>query len=180
MYIKRMLSDGTIASIVVQHDVEMRLKTRCFRKIHIKCAGNFIKWRNSMQVLNDRNVMPYILDELNRQWFTKDFSKVSLSIDLPYPVGWESTDEARFYKDTDLEEFAPSKNSTAMRIKKVRTDLLSPKTNKVTIIFDFKIKANGPVAMIYSIYPGKDIGSLHGDITEREQRVFFDWNHPGT
>jgi hypothetical protein len=29
------------------------------------------------------------------------------------------------------------------------------------------------------MYPGPDIGELVGDVSARENVVFFDWNHPG-
>ena len=51
--------------------------------------------------------------------------------------------------------------------------------NEVTLVLEFKSEYDSPVAVIHSLYPGHDVGDLEGDMTVREDRVWFNWNHPG-
>ena len=94
-------------------------------------------------------------------------------------VGWESTSALSDYKEDDLERFTINRRSKGLRVKMCRTDLLAPKTCELTIVYELKIEDDKLVAIIHSIYPGQDIGELRGNVTVREKRVFFDWNHPG-
>ena len=94
-------------------------------------------------------------------------------------VGWPGTDELTKYKPEDLEEFSPNRHSKALRVKKDRLDLLVPLTNFVTLVYELRPERYQTAIIVHSMYPGKDIGELHGNITEREKVVFFDWDHPG-
>jgi hypothetical protein len=178
-FINRKLDDGTFMSIVVPIRTAERLATKCFRGRDSRRAGNFINWRNSMQVLADSHVICYLLKELNESWEKKEFGVVSFSIELPHPVGWESTDDIKHYSNEVLERFELNRRSNALRVKISRQDILAPKTNKVTIVAEFKTLKELPVLMVYSMYPGVDVGELEGDVTGREGRIFFDWDHPG-
>lgn len=66
-----------------------------------------------------------------------------------------------------------------MCVKTSCTDILAPQTYDLTIIYQFMFFDKKPKVFIHSMYPGYDIGELIGDITKRENRIFFDWNHPG-
>jgi hypothetical protein len=46
-------------------------------------------------------------------------------------------------------------------------------------VYELKREDGDLVAIIHSIYPGKDIGPLSGDLTASQNIVMFDWKHPG-
>jgi hypothetical protein len=180
MYTEKVLEDGTPIRIIVSHPTYMRLKGTCFRAKRLSLAGNFFRWDSPMEVINDRDVLPALMNDINKQWKMRDFNTVSISIMLTSPAGWESTAPRENYQKEDLEEFKPNKKSKALRIKKNRKNLLAPKTSKVTVIYQLTLQDdNTPVVMVHSMYPGTDVGELTGNITEREGLIFFDWNHPG-
>jgi hypothetical protein len=33
--------------------------------------------------------------------------------------------------------------------------------------------------MLYTVYPGRDVGELVGNVSEREKVLFLDWDAPG-
>lgn len=141
-------------------------------------AGNFSKWATLESFFDE----PLILREL--EYHLNDARRhnirtYSFEIVFDHPVGWSSTDDLRRYQDRDLEFFRPNRRSEGFRVKPLFSNLLAPQTNYVTIVFEFKKEHDGPTAVIHTIYPGRDIGELVGDVTEREGIVFFDWEHPG-
>jgi hypothetical protein len=110
-----------------------------------------------------------------------DFGVHSLMINYGFWVGWSSTEPAVKFDTEATEPFEPNSKSTAQRVKTDREDLPAPRTKELTVVFNFKKEdaGEGIIAVLYSIYPGGDIGELVGDITGREKVVFFDWDHPG-
>jgi hypothetical protein len=179
MLILKKLPDGTFAKIVVRKSAEERLAKTCFRGTDVKKAGNFSLWNSCEELFSDRLVLGRFLFDIDELWKERDFSTHSTSILHDTYVGWESTDWFENYVPDDVEWFQPNRNSSAFRVKSDRLDLPAPKTCNLTIVFEFKEERDRPVAVVHSIYPGDDIGELKGNVTERESRFFFDWNHPG-
>lgn len=179
MYIRNTLNSGTRASIIVRRTTEERLWSKCFRGTALQLAGNFLRWCSADQLFRDCEVMEHFLAELDELWSKQEFGTSSVSINHSMPVGWESTDALENYAEDDLEEFRLNSRSWGLRVKPSRTGLLAPKTNELTLVFEFKSEGGEAVAVVHSIYPGKDVGELDRDVTDREKRVFFDWNHPG-
>lgn len=179
MYIHNTLNSGVRAAIIVRRTTEERLWSKCFRGTALPLAGNFQRWCSADQLFRDREVMEHFLTELDELWSKQEFGTSSVSIVHSMPVGWESTDELQSYTKDDLEEFHLNRKSWGLRVKPSRTDLLAPKTHEFTLVFEFKSEGDEAVAVVHSIYPGKDIGELDRDVTDREKRVFFDWEHPG-
>lgn len=179
MYIRKVLKSGVRASIVVRESTEERLLGRCFRGTDLRLAGNFSVWNSVFWFWKDNLVLGQFLKEMEDLWSTKDFDTHSVNVIHKVFVGWESTSSIERYKADDLEPFKLNRRAQGLRVKTDRTDLLAPRTKEITIVFEFKSENDQPVAIIHSIYPGRDIGDLEGDVTEREGRVFFDWNHSG-
>ncbi len=179
MYIVKTLKNGVRVWIIVRRKTKERLRTKCFRGLAQPLAGNFSHWESAEGLFNDPEMMKQFLAELSEVWSDQDFSTHSVSLVHTTPVGWESSAPLESYAPEDLERFKPNRKSSGLRVKPTRIDLLAPQTNELTIVYEFKPEDGQAVAIIHSIYPGRDIGNLDGDVTNREKRIFFDWNHPG-
>ncbi len=179
MHIRKVLKSGVGVSIIVRMTTEERLLTRCFRGTDLRLAGNFSAWNSVFWFWKDQLVLDQFLREVEDLWATRDFDTHSVNINHNVFVGWESTSPIERYNTDDLESFRLNRRAQGLRVKTDRADLLAPRTKEITIVFEFRSENDRPVAIIHSIYPGRDVGDLDGDITEREGRVFFDWNHSG-
>lgn len=179
MFFEHRAPSGKTVRIVISQFTMDRLSKTCFRGREVQCAGNFHRWTGANYLLRDEHILTVLLREIEE--VAKNPSEGSESVTIEYSVfvGWESTADKGTYLETDLEEFSPNRHSIALRLKTNRTDLQSPQTRDVTIIFEFHLERDTPTILIKSIYPGVDIGELDGDVTRREGRVSFDWNHPG-
>ena len=179
MFIRKNLWNGVEVAIIVRGDAEDRLARKCFRGTSLKLAGNFSRWHSAQDLFQDPVVLEQFLDDIHGLWVKEDFATHSFTAVHPEMVGWESTAPLENYKAEDLEQFDLNRRSWGLRVKSSCTNLFAPQTNEITLVFEFKIEGSKPVAVVHSIYPGRDMGELYGDMTDREKRVFFDWNHPG-
>jgi len=180
MYIRKGLKkNGLPAAIIVRAATEERLRAKCFRGRTVCKAGNFSRWSTPVQLFSDTLILEQFLDEISVLWDKKDFGTHSVEIRCDNIVGWSSTAPTIDFAPDSLEQFNPNRKSVALRVKLFRTDLLARQTKLVTIVYEFKVEAGNPVAVVHSAYPGEDVGELEGDVTAREERIFFDWNHPG-
>jgi hypothetical protein len=170
---------GSPVVMIVRQITEERLVKTCFRGIDVKLAGNFLRWNSSFELLSDAHVKYMFIRDIDEAFRNNSWNN-SVCIEYGLPVGWSGTDDVSKYSQSDLEDFEPNRRSRASRVRLDRRDLLAPKTDLLTIVYELKREETGYiVAVVHSIYPGKDIGELRGDITQSEQVVFFDWNHPG-
>lgn len=165
---------------ILARDVTIaRLGNTCFRGPNKALAGNFFAWVNMRTFLNDLRVNQQIMSALRVINLGETSETHSIEMNLDHPIGWSSTDELDKYPQEDLEEFRPNRHSTGLRVKTSCQKHRAPKTSTLTIVFEFKDEGDSFVAVIHSVYPGIDIGELDGDVSKRENVVFFDWNHPG-
>jgi len=168
--------------IVGPFRVCQRLEKTCFRGKEFNRAGNFCLWDNMEDLLKNPLILPELLAEADEHWRAKDFTTFSICIEYPKPVGWESTAPQGNYDPSDLEYFEPTHRSSGLRVKLDRREIKAPATNLVTVIYEFRPDRDEPdlpVAIVHSIYPGQDIGEMVDNVTERENRIFFDFKHPG-
>lgn len=181
MYLGKNSKNNLRTVAIVRTETQRRLYTTCFRGTSLPLAGNFLRWDRAYDLLSDPEVSLHLANELTELWEMRElqFGTHSLNILHSTPVGWESTAPLQDYAKTDLEEFDLNRRSWGLRVKPSRTDLLAPKTNELSIVYEFKSEDGEPTAIIHSMYPGSDVGELYGNVTNREKRVFFDWNHPG-
>lgn len=179
MKIDTTLSDSTKCPIIVKAKTEERLRRTCFRDTFKPLAGKFIYWQTVHQVLTDAEVAELFTQELSEVWGERDFGIIGSTLQLSRNIGWESTDALDNYVKNELEIFKPNRRSTALRVKPSCRNRLAPFTCEITIIYRFALIKNKPKVFIYSTYPGCDIGELKDNVTAREGRAFFDWNHPG-
>ncbi len=167
------------ASVVIPRRTEDRLRTTCFRGSTRALAGNFSCWNSARNLFQDKTVRKQLSKHIVDMWSEGIFETQSIQITCKESIGWESTVPIEIYAPEVLERFDLNRRSFGLRIKRDRTDLLAPQTQKLTLVVEFRCENDQPKVIVHSMYPGEDIGELDGDVTDREQRVFFDWNHPG-
>jgi hypothetical protein len=129
--------------------------------------------------MNDEFVLDALDKEFEDDYKLDQFRTHSFEICFSEKIGWSNTDDLEGYTADMLELFEPNGRSVGYRVKLDRTDLEAPRTNIVTVIYEFRDEPQGPVAVVHSIYPGKNIGVVRGEISKDKAVVFFDYNHPG-
>ena len=178
MHITRKLEDGRKVVIRVRPDMEIRLKGKCFRGLYERKAGNFLNWRSASEVFRD----PHILREFLRDVVDALVAGTQMNrVEILHHsnVGWSSTMPGTPRKPDYVEPFHPTRRSYAWRVKLDRTDILAPRTDLATIVYELKREDGRLVAIVQSIYPGPDVGEIEGNVSYRERVVFFDFSHPG-
>jgi hypothetical protein len=176
--------------VIVPKKVERRFGTTCFRGIRHNLAGNFFQWNDAWAFFNDQTVLKFLAEEIQqaipemeRESRGKNSVCNSFEIEFAHAIGWSSTDTLSNYDVNALEFFEPNRMSIALRVKLNRKDIKAPGTPLATIIYrlrrDMHRYGVRYGVRIESMYPGPDIGELRGRISDREECVFFDWNHPG-
>jgi len=174
---------GHAVRLLLTNKAKGRLKGRCFRRDSqgdaSRLAGNFFYWNSMADYFSDDLVIAGLLDEVDYLIENAERGEFSTTFTHDRCVGYESTSPLNLYTLDKLKRFKPNKRSTALKVKTSLTDIKAPSTNLVTVVYDFIPKGKEDAEFIInSMYPGVDIGDLCGNITNREERVFFDWNHP--
>lgn len=168
--------------VLISDHVWTRLSGTCFRGKHKALSGNFCRWVNHNEMFdpNDKFILDQIVEDA-KVAIEKHSRNNSFSIQFKDWIGWSGTDDRILYANICLEPFAINRKATGYRIRTDRKDILAPKTKILTIIYEVKYDPEkGRINLIiWSMYPGPDIGELVGDVSDREKIVFFDWNHPG-
>jgi hypothetical protein len=157
---------------------ESRLWRTCFRGKTVPLAGNFSKWEFATQLIRDDEVLKQFMETIEETLKEEAYGTNSMTIECSSFVGWSSTDTIHKYEERNCERFSPNRVSTALRVK-MGLHFFAPLTNRLTIVYEYKKEGNTDVIIVHSMYPGDDIGELKGDVSARENVVFFDWNHPG-
>lgn len=170
MFFKTNLPDGAPCAIVMRAKTVQRLAQTCFRGKDRPLSGNFARWDNFREMLEDRLVHNAIVadilknvedsgDMLEAKHFRLTFCHVANGI------GWSSTTRHDF-ESAATEEFRPNRCSTARRVPLHRKDIEAPLTDRITLVYELKFERSvGWVAVVHTIYPGEDVGVLSGDIT---------------
>lgn len=183
MRIPCLLSDGSPAVIQWGDATARRLADSCFRGRDKVLAGNFSRWVHLDDFADDTFVRTRLLDDALQsadELGALPSLQRRLSFTYPEVVGWDSTAPRAHFRPTDLEPFSPNRWSAALRVRPDRMRLRAPRTNLITVTYEFRCTVvDGFIIHIWTVYPGVDIGALQGNVTRRENRVFFDWNHPG-
>lgn len=174
--------DGLPVVIIVRAITEQRLASEkgCFRGTNRKLAGNFSVFSNCREVFDNiyRPWLSGFMDDVARAYRNRERT-ASYSFDYGMTIGWSGTDDVAKYRPEELEDFNPNRRSVAKRVKADQVHIYAPRTALITFVYEVRPEADQMAVVIHSIYPGKDIGELVGDITANEGVVFFDWNHPG-
>lgn len=182
---------GYRLGIIMRKPTEQRLLTTCFRGDVCK-AGNFSRWFSFTDLLADSEVKRQILADVSTR-ISQERSKEaqgkvfrsypeSLTFTYPVPVGWVTTVPLTYVRGLELEQTKLNASPTRHAYGLMVTDrnAKAPKTRLVTV--KYQLKLEGPnywTAIMHTMYPGRDIGPLEGNLTEKTQRAFFDFGNPG-
>ncbi len=176
MHLKR--KNGRGIFVTIPRVTQDRLSKTCFRGRDKRLGGNFSIWTLPHDVILDPVIQAAFLESVETA-LKKGLAQNHICVEYGRTVGWTSTDNASRYAPSQLETFSPNRHSTGLRVKADQVGLRAPKTKKVTVIYELAHIGGKPVVIIRSMYPGRYVGKLDGDISARESCVFFGWDHPG-
>lgn len=106
-------------------------------------------------------------------------SNLRASIVLKYDVGWESTCPIGDVDEDALESHRLNGRHHVLRVRQERFDIKAPRTREITVGYELHFRPLAWNVVIYTMYPGTDVGRLRDGMTEQTGRAFFSWNHPG-
>lgn len=177
----KVIVNGAIIAIIVRENAKTRLATKCFRGRLIEKAGNFRHWENAEEVFGHDSIRAKFTEQVSAHVLGGNVNPAVLSIDCSDPIGWESTIPITSVELGGMEEFSINTHAKGLRV--LPGKLPSPKTNILTVICEARHETvnnkSQCTVVIHSMYPGVYIGKLDGDVSTREGRAFFDWEHPG-
>jgi len=186
MHFTQNLKRGRTVEIVVGNDNFQRIKEFHFRGELIRQAGNFSRWPSLNQLIGNQYILSKLLadldeaiDEIDDPNRRTDFG---VQIECDYFVGWTTHEDASKFQPELLEAYKPNKRSRGMKVRlDASRQIRAPKTTLVTIVYSIIWNDENSCYRvdIWSVHPGSDIGELKGNITARENIVFFDYAHPG-
>ncbi len=190
------IGSARVLILVPKHQAQ-RLQGKCFRvdannpngkRRNLRLAGNFRTAQTFEQVYKQiaKKFNCCVFDAIHAQIkaegerarqasFTESFE-----IEAGRPIGWSSTAPLKDFQPDQLIDFELNRGGWGKKVR-FSAGVLAPLTATVTIICS--IRYNQTVdewcVMVESLYPGKDIGELRGNISEAEGIAFFDFAHQG-
>jgi len=180
MYIT--LSNGEKVQIFLSRIQAERLTGTCFRGKERQLAGNFFRWPHFAAFLKDPEVQER-LDEKLIALLNEPIEGREHRIELEFDdvVGWDSVLERSELSKEVLDRCRPrSFNQDACALFVPDGWIPAPKTSVVTVVMRSYLHSDGHWKfVIYTIYPGEDVGRLQGDMTERHGLVWLSWRNPG-
>lgn len=174
--------------VVIPNHCNQTMLERHFRGRSSRRAGNFSRWESPNEVLRDRRFSEIfhavcfdILTELERHppKYSSDYDQ-RFSIPFPGIVGWSGTVPRSYVNGVELESFDINKNARGFKV--MDSMPLAPVTRLVSCSTRFRFHEADPhnhVLMLYNLAPGPSVGELQGNVSLREDIVFFDFLHRG-
>lgn len=153
-----------------------RLSQTCFREPG-SLAGNFLHWRTPRQFLwrAESRLREVAFDELAKG----EKGQFSFELEFEELVGWSSTLELKdLSPKLTVERRELNQRATALFLLP-ENKVLAKLTNRVTCVGVLKQGKSSVYFMLYTLYPGRDVGELLGDVSERENVLFLDWDTRG-
>ncbi len=174
--------------VVIPRQCYKTMVKRHFRGHSLRNAANFSRWETPYAALGDyrfREIFHQICAEIAAD-LERDPPKNNSGYDqrfiVPFPgiVGWSGTVPRDYVNGAELEEFKINKHATGLMV--MDSEPLAPITSLVSCSTRFRLHEADPanrVIMLYSLAPGPSIGELDGNVSKREDVVFFDFGHRG-
>jgi hypothetical protein len=150
-----------------------------FRGKHVAKAGNFSRWND----VNDFFGHPEVGGAFKRiigEFIDADSVKRVLRFTIIFSevVGWSRTiaQDRLPAPDTELREI----NSDAEGFFVTDKTIGAPMTNSVNVVCKMSRDGNLWKAVVCMVSPGPTPGELKGNVSIREEILFFDLDHPGS
>lgn len=183
MKLKRTLPDGTPVSLVCLEPTRKRLYQHHFRPVRTPAASHFKTWRSVPDVITqDSSVSRDLLEDIGNAYAESGEGVYSVTLTHSESVGWETSAPLITFQPDELETFWLRPNASALRVRQATGKHKAPETRHVTIVYEImrdRERSGGLFVLLHDLYPGIDLGELKGNITEREKRVFYRFDHPG-
>jgi len=186
MRLKLELPDRVVSCLSIPREQVARLMPLHFRS-GVCLAGNFSLWKSPYACLNDPRVLGALRLAIRHEIFTmirtgSIKNHLSVEILLDEVVGWASFIPARHIQPRDLVIHQINRFTTVQKVANYA--IPAPRTRVMTIRLDVKFGGKAGydgrwIAHLSTMYPGKDVGRLRGNMTKRGGIVIFGWEHPG-
>ena len=184
IYLSKELFDGAPVGVIMRQETVERLASKAFRGRRRHLAGNFRTWSSAFRMMRDHRFLEPLLEEVFMIVDEDDVQLGTYALEVYLPkCGWASTVPIGQVDPQDLVAFKPNRKSAAMRINS--SQYRAPLVDLFTIRYEIRFEradGRGPgkwAVVIHWVQPGRDIGRLSGNVSEREQIAFFNWGHPG-
>lgn len=176
---------GLLFRILLPLTQRQRLSKTCFRGSSVRAAGNFRLWDSFESLMADNKVLALFLGQLAETVADldhRDLVTESFTLNYDSHVGWASTMSlSALPADSKVQGFSLNKRGRGLKV--VDPTVLAPLTTELTFIVSVQLETiRGKrrwLVFVQSVYPGRDIGELRGDVSDREGVVFFDFGTPG-
>lgn len=124
---------------------------------------------------------PVVHRQLIQQMSEADIGEFFIEIEMPYPIGWNSTLPLWENGVLPLDHLIYQREMNGWNGLFVRsnTHLLAKATNKLYIYGNLGRSHGNTRLKVYAFRPGARIGDLSGDMSYKHDIVFLDFGHPG-
>lgn len=164
----------------------MLLGKRHFRGSEVQRSGNIFAWNSIAQLFSDCSFLRALYEDA-RDALENGASSNSFSYNPCRHVGWSITDDLHLYDHQDLIPFTfdlryyphAQHGTVGLMLKKYRWHLKAPLTKQITVTYELREEPDRYVIVIQDLYPGRDYGEQSGNVSRRENLVYFHWHHPG-
>jgi len=174
------LDNGGRVEIILPLRQAQRLVGTCFRGPRCRQAGNFFKWRDFSAFIHDPTTQGLLkpeLERLVREAYIQSKHRIELGFD-EY-VGWDSVAHVDDLKSEDIALGKVQRlNRRATALFLPDGLILAPQTKFVTMVLSQEHIGHWRF-IIWTMYPGLDVGDLLGDMTELYGFVWLPWSNPG-
>lgn len=177
MRIQRDIS-GRNTILVMRHNTVTRLASTCFHGVRKALAGNLAWWMTPATFFSDIRIAEKVWARIERHISAGSIRTQREEIEFDFHIGWSSTDDIQYYDTDSIEPFAPTQKWCGMRVLN-DCGCTAPLTTFLTLVFEIKYEHDGVIVIVHTMYPGRDVGELRGDMSESKQIVFFDFDHEG-
>lgn len=174
------LVSGERVEVVMTKEGGGRLAGTCFRGTDCRQAGNFFQWPYFSAFIEDEDVQDKLKLKLAALVANASVNHHHrFELEFSHDIGWDSVMEVKDLTDEDLASCETRKlNRRASALFLPDGKILAPKTNVLTMVVGQRHKQHWQF-IIRTIYPGYDIGTMAGDMTQRFSFVWMPWSNPG-
>lgn len=174
------LASGERVEVVMTKAGGERLTGTCFRGTDRRQAGNFFQWPYFSAFIEDEEVRGKLKLKLAVLVASANANRPHrFELELSHDIGWDSVMDVKDLTEEDLASCETRElNRRASALFLPDGKILAPKTNVLTMVVSQYHKKHWQF-VVRTIYPGHDVGTMAGDMTQRFGFVWIAWSNPG-